>query len=79
MPVITAATTMYKTVQSSREVMIPMGTSRWGFLASSAWVETESNPIYAKKMIADPASMPSGSPPAPVWPRRVLPNKLKPE
>ena len=41
--------------------MIPIGTSRLGFLASSACVETESKPIYAKNIIAAPASMPNRS------------------
>jgi len=34
------------------EAMMPIGTSLDGFLASSEWTETESNPIYAKKIIA---------------------------
>ena len=38
--------------------MIPIGTSRVGFLASSAWVETESKPMYAKKMMAAPEAIP---------------------
>ena len=40
--------------------MMPMGTSRAGLRASSACVETESKPMYEKKIIAAPASMPSG-------------------
>jgi hypothetical protein len=48
----------------SSEAMMPIGTSRFGFLASSACVETESKPMYAKKMIAAPAIMPTGCPPA---------------
>ena len=38
--------------------MMPMGTSRLGFLHSSLAVETESNPIYVKKMMEPPASTP---------------------
>jgi hypothetical protein len=45
MPVSTATTAMYRTVQMSREAMMPIGTSRCGFLASSAWVDTESKPM----------------------------------
>ena len=41
----TAETAMYRTVQRIREAMIPIGTSRWGLIASSAWVETESKPM----------------------------------
>jgi hypothetical protein len=58
--------------------MMPMGTSLFGFFASSAWVETESKPMYAKKMTAAPESIPSGSPPFPVWPHSVCPKKLRP-
>ena len=47
----------------SSDAMMPIGTSRCGFFASSACVETESNPMYAKKMRAAPAIMPSGFPP----------------
>ena len=50
MPVSTAATAIYKTVQISKEAMMPIGKSRCGFLASCAVVETASNPMYAKKM-----------------------------
>ena len=45
MPVSTAATAIYKTVQSVSETTMPMGTSRLGLRASSAWVETESKPM----------------------------------
>ena len=38
--------------------MIPKGMSRPGFLHSSAHVETASNPMYAKKMMAAPPAMP---------------------
>ena len=31
--------------RSTSEAMMPIGTSRWGFFASSAWVETESKPM----------------------------------
>src|SRR5713101_7304992 len=58
MPVRTAATEMYRMVQTTSEAMMPMGRSRCGFLASCAVVETASNPIYAKNMYAAPAPMP---------------------
>ena len=45
MPVITAATAMYRTVHRISEVMMPIGTSRFGLRASSAWVEIESKPM----------------------------------
>ena len=45
MPVSTAATAIYKTVQISSEAMMPMGKSRCGFFASCAVVETASNPM----------------------------------
>src|SRR3984957_7400266 len=45
-------------VQTTSVAMIPMGTSRFGFLHSSAAVETESNPMYVKKMIDPPVRMP---------------------
>ena len=45
MPVRTAATAMYSTVHSTSEVMMPIGTSRLGFRASSACVEIESKPM----------------------------------
>src|SRR5579885_1425015 len=38
--------------------MMPKGRSRCGFLASSAAVDTESKPIYVKKTIAPPVTMP---------------------
>src|ERR1700674_4370060 len=44
-PVSTADTAIYNTVHKTNETMMPMGTSREGFLASSAWVDAESNPI----------------------------------
>src|SRR5262245_17847051 len=40
------------------DAMIPVGISFWGFLASSEAVETASNPMYEKKMIAAPAPIP---------------------
>jgi len=49
--------------------MMPIGRSRAGFRASSAVVETASNPMYAKKMKAAPPNMPAQpkgkKPPAP--------------
>ena len=44
-PVKTIATATYSTVQTIRVAIMPMGRSRCGFRASSAAVETESNPI----------------------------------
>src|SRR5262245_31328291 len=41
MPVRIAATAMYRAVHSTREVMMPIGTSRFGLRASSACVDTE--------------------------------------
>ena len=58
--------------------MIPIGTSRCGRRASSAWVETESKPMYEKKMIAAPASIPSGWPCSSIGPNGNLPKKAKP-
>src|SRR3954470_17038943 len=58
MPVSTIATATYKIVQITRVAMIPMGMSRFGFLASSAAVDTESNPMYVKKMMEPPVSTP---------------------
>ena len=60
------------------EAMMPIGTSLAGRRASSEWTETESKPMYAKKMIAAPAIMPRGSPPAAVFPKSVWPKKLMP-
>src|SRR5436305_1708499 len=37
-----------------RLAMMPIGMSRWGFLVSSAVVETASNPMKAKKTTAKP-------------------------
>ena len=47
------------TVQMMSEPMMPIGMSRFGFLHSSAHVETASKPMYAKKMIAAPVEMPA--------------------
>ena len=44
-PLRTAATDRYNTVQMTSDAMIPIGRSRLGFLASSAVVETASNPM----------------------------------
>ncbi len=38
--------------------MMPMGRSRCGLRHSSAAVETESNPMYVKKMMEPPVSTP---------------------
>src|SRR5215813_7163984 len=76
-PVSTITTSTYRTVQMRREATIPIGTSRLGRLASSACVETESNPMYAKKIIAAPASMPTGLPPT-VSPQMFVPKMLSP-
>ena len=38
--------------------MMPMGRSRRGLRVSSAAVETESKPMYVKKMMAPPVSTP---------------------
>jgi hypothetical protein len=45
MPLRTAATARYSTVQMMSEAMMPTGRSRLGFLASSAVVDTASNPM----------------------------------
>ena len=44
-PVSTTATAMYRTVHTIKVAMMPMGKSRCGLRASSAAVETESNPM----------------------------------
>ena len=54
---------------------MPIGRSRFGFFASSEWVEIESKPMYAKKIMAAPANTPTGLPPASVWPMMVVPKK----
>ena len=45
MPVSTADTMMYSTVQITSEPRMPIGMSRCGFLASWAAVETASKPM----------------------------------
>ncbi len=45
MPQRMPATARYSAVQISSEAMMPIGKSRFGFLASSAVVETASNPM----------------------------------
>src|SRR5215831_18420398 len=57
-PVRTAATATYRMVQMTRLERIPIGISLCGLRVSSAAVETASNPIYAKKMMAAAAEMP---------------------
>src|SRR5580698_490965 len=57
-PVSTTATPIYNSVQTMRVARMPIGTSRCGFLHSSAAVDTESNPIYVKKIIEPPVSTP---------------------
>src|SRR5664280_1656462 len=47
-----AATTTYRTVATTSEPMIPNGISRCGLTASSAVVDTASNPTKARKTIA---------------------------
>ena len=49
---------MYRIVQMVSEAKIPIGTSRWGFLVSSALVATTSKPMKAKNTSAAPAKMP---------------------
>ena len=58
MPVSTAATATYSTVQITSDAMIPIGRSRRGFFASSAVVDTASKPMYAKKTTAAPLMTP---------------------
>src|SRR5580704_6452434 len=57
-PVSTTATPIYRIVQISSVARIPIGTSRFGALHSSLAVETESKPMYVKKMIDPPANTP---------------------
>ena len=49
-PVSTAATRMYSSVQMKSDPRMPSGKSRAGSLTSSAAVETASKPMYAKKI-----------------------------
>src|SRR6185436_7393392 len=58
--------------------MMPIGTSRFGLRASSECVDIESNPMYAKKIVAAPAIIPSGWPPASVCPQIVFPKNVRP-
>src|SRR5215212_4643447 len=58
MPLRMAATIRYSNVQMTSEAMMPMGRSRLGFFASSAVVDTASNPMYAKKTTAAPVMTP---------------------
>src|SRR5579885_2824143 len=58
MPSSTTATPTYSSVQITSDAMIPNGRSRCGRRHSSAAVETESNPIYVKKTIAPPVTIP---------------------
>src|SRR6266481_3189504 len=46
-------------VQTINEAMMPKGISFCGLRDSSAAVDTESNPIYVKKMIAPPEMIPA--------------------
>jgi hypothetical protein len=57
-PVMTAETAMYRTVQMLRLPIIPIGRSLWGFFDSCATVVTESNPMYAKKTTTAPSMTP---------------------
>ena len=57
-PVNTTATATYNSVQTTRVAIMPIGKSRCGLRASSAAGETESNPMYVKKMIDPPVRMP---------------------
>src|SRR5215470_16540890 len=43
------------TVQITSDAINPIGRSRLGFFVSSVAVETQSNPMYEKKMMAAPA------------------------
>src|SRR5215472_884963 len=55
----TRDTPIYKIVQTISDAMIPNGMSFCGLRASSAAVETESKPMYVKKIIAPPARTPA--------------------
>ena len=59
MPVMTAATPMYRTVHITSEARMAIGTSRCGRFASSACVEMASKPMYAKNTIDAPKMMPA--------------------
>ena len=47
------------TVQTIRLAMMPMGMLRCGLRVSSAAVDTASNPMYAKKMLAAAFEIPA--------------------
>ena len=49
---------MYKHMQMNTERIMPIGKSRSGFLHSSADVATASKPMYEKKTMAVPLSIP---------------------
>src|SRR5947209_1702108 len=57
-PVSTAATRMYRTVQTASDPRMPMGMSRAGFFASWAAVDTASKPMYAKNMMPAAVAIP---------------------
>ena len=58
MPVSTTDTATYSTVTTANDARMPRGTSRCGFLVSSAMVATMSKPTNAKNTIEAPASTP---------------------
>lgn len=58
MPDSTTATATYRTVTIASVAKMPRGTSRCGFLVSSAVVATTSKPMNAKNTIDAPASTP---------------------
>ena len=58
MPDSTTDTATYSTVTMPSVTRMPRGTSRCGFLVSSAMVATMSNPMNAKNTIEAPASTP---------------------
>ena len=57
-PVNTCPNKMYKIVHTTNEPKIPIGISRFGFLASCAAVETASKPMKAKNTMAAPPNTP---------------------
>src|ERR1700685_2090309 len=59
MPSSTSATPIYRIAQTTRNMMSPNGIFFFGFRDSSAAVDTESNPIYVKKTIAPPVTIPA--------------------
>jgi len=58
MPVTTSETATYSVVQMARELKMPIGRSRCGFLVSSAAVATMSKPMKAKNTSAAALKMP---------------------